>query len=443
MGDHDGDVDLGEVDLSGTFDDAGATDSGGSPQYSGSSEIAKPHHFPCFDGLRAIAALLVVFIHTGWVSGYSVRSSFGIYTSRMEIGVSVFFLISGFLLYRPFAVSHLTNQSPPATLRFWERRLLRIVPAYWLALTLLVYVFHLTTIGPGFGGPLSHYLFLQIYLPTQAFYGMPQTWSLCTEMSFYFFLPLYAVLVSLWARGTHRRLVRELVGVVVLIAVSVIWRVWALNIPYIKVVDGKFVATCTPHCYTSPALSSLLPSWLPSYLDLFGLGILLAVLSVWWSHRSTEPQWLGSRWFPWASWGGAAVAFFAVSHLGIPRSPLYVVTPLVNIERQGLYGLFAFLLLLPAVFGHQDDGSLVRRFLRCWPMVSLGVISYGIYLWHLNLIDEVMKWGHWGKQAAPFLQLTLGTLAITIVAATVSYFALEKPILRVKGRIGWWRRSSV
>ncbi len=76
---------------------------------------------------------------------------------------------------------------------------------------------------------------------------------------------------------------------------------------------------------------------------------------------------------------------------GVPRGGrshiLYIVSPQVNLERQELYGLFAFCLLLPAVFGPQDRGS-IRWLLRSWPMASLGVISYGIYLWHLNLIDQ-------------------------------------------------------
>ncbi|MGH9080292.1 MAG: acyltransferase family protein, partial [Acidimicrobiales bacterium] len=56
-----------------------------------------PRHFACFDGLRAIAAVSVLLLHTAWISGFTLRSSLGIYTSRLEIGVSIFFLISGFL----------------------------------------------------------------------------------------------------------------------------------------------------------------------------------------------------------------------------------------------------------------------------------------------------------------------------------------------------------
>ena len=116
-----------------------------------------------------------------------------------------------------------------------------------------------------------------------------------------------------------------------------------------------------------------------------------------------------------------------------------MLTPRVNLARQELYGVFAFLLLLPAVFGPQD-GTLIRRLLRSWPMVSLGVISYGIYLWHLNLIDEFLKWTGWQAGRVPFGILALCVLGVSVGFASASYFGLERPVLRFKSRIGWWDR---
>ncbi len=168
--------------------------------------VDKPRHFASFDGLRAIAALLVLLLHTAWVSGFTQRSSLGIYLGRLEIGVSIFFLISGFLLYRPFALSHLAGLPEPDRRRFWTRRLLRIVPAYWLALTVLTYGFHSVALGPGWQGFVSHYFFLQIYFPAQSVNGIPQAWSLCTEVSFYLFLPLYAWLMVRRPRTPSRQL---------------------------------------------------------------------------------------------------------------------------------------------------------------------------------------------------------------------------------------------
>jgi peptidoglycan/LPS O-acetylase OafA/YrhL len=128
--------------------EAGAAETGALE--SGALEAAgRPRHFPCFDGLRAIAAVSVVVIHTSFVSGLTTRSGVGIYTARLEIGVAVFFLISGFLLYRPFAAAHVAGLPSPVLGRFWVRRLLRIVPAYWLALTVTTYVLHVNQTRSG------------------------------------------------------------------------------------------------------------------------------------------------------------------------------------------------------------------------------------------------------------------------------------------------------
>ncbi len=136
------------------------------------------------------------------------------------------------------------------------------------------------------------------------------------------------------------------------------------------------------------------------------------------------------------------MVYWLVSHVVNDAAIIYIVPPRVNLARQELYGVFAFLLLLPAVFGPQDRG-LIRRFLQCWPMASLGVISYGIYLWHLNLIYEFLDWTGWHEGAVPFWLLALAVLAITVAFASTSYFGLERPILRIKGRINWWNRGAV
>src|SRR5207247_5786068 len=98
--------------------------------------------FPCFDGFRATAALSVLLLHVAGSSGETQRNHVvGSYLARLDVGVAVFFLISGFLLYRPFAAAHLTGGRAPAALPFFRRRFLRIYPAYWVATTAVVYVF--------------------------------------------------------------------------------------------------------------------------------------------------------------------------------------------------------------------------------------------------------------------------------------------------------------
>ena len=403
------------------------------------ASAVRPRHFGGFDGLRAIAAVSVVLVHTAFDSGFTFTSSLGAYTSRLEIGVSIFFLISGFLLYRPFAVSHLSGRSAPNTRRFWERRLLRIVPAYWLALTLLTYVFHLVKMGPGFANVVVHYFFMQIYFNWSFSYGISQAWSLCTEMSFYLVLPAFAALVVARRKGSSNQLVRELIAVAAVYFLSCWFRWWYTNQSFWTASHGHLQPVCYPHC-TSHVPGWLVTNlWLPAQMDLFALGMLLAVLSAWWTEHDSEPKWLSARWMPWVSWLGAVLAFWAVSHLGIPTQFELLPLRTTSMEQHGLYGIFALLLLLPAVFG-PEDRSLIRRFLRCWPMASLGVVSYGIYLWHIGALDQFMSWTGYVLFEVPFWILSLGTLALSIVVASISYFALEKPVLRLKDRLGWWNR---
>src|SRR4051812_10841150 len=94
--------------------------------------------FPLFDSLRAIAALSVLGFHAAFAAGvYNSDSPLRPFTLRLDVGVSVFFLISGFLLYRPFVKARMAGVKPPATGPYAWRRFLRIVPAYWVALTVI------------------------------------------------------------------------------------------------------------------------------------------------------------------------------------------------------------------------------------------------------------------------------------------------------------------
>jgi peptidoglycan/LPS O-acetylase OafA/YrhL len=93
--------------------------------------------FPLLDGVRALAALSIVFLHVGDGTGFARTNALGAFTSRMDAGVALFFVLSGFLLYRPFVAARLDDRPAPSAGRYLRRRLLRIVPAYWLALLVM------------------------------------------------------------------------------------------------------------------------------------------------------------------------------------------------------------------------------------------------------------------------------------------------------------------
>src|SRR3954451_5306241 len=101
-----------------------------------SSALApSPNRFPLVDSMRAIAALAVFGTHVAFFMGAYDGSPIGPYAQRLDVGVTGFFLISGFLLYRPFVLARQGGDALPAVGAYAWRRGLRIAPAYWVALT--------------------------------------------------------------------------------------------------------------------------------------------------------------------------------------------------------------------------------------------------------------------------------------------------------------------
>ena len=104
------------------------------------TQTSSTRWFGGLDGLRALAATLIVVHHAGFSSGLTFRNEFlGQFFSRMDIGVSIFFVLSGFLLYRPFVEKQFAEKPSDKTKYFWIKRLVRIYPAYWLALIVILW----------------------------------------------------------------------------------------------------------------------------------------------------------------------------------------------------------------------------------------------------------------------------------------------------------------
>src|SRR3981189_1850523 len=155
--------------------------------------------FPLVDGLRAVAALSVLVTHTAFLSGFNGHGELGAITARLDVGVALFFVISGFLLYRPFVAARFERRPAPRVTRFARRRALRILPAYWLALTVLA-------IWPGLavvqGGTWwVYYGLLQDLRVPWIQGGLKAAWSLGVEVQFYLLLPLYAIACARWLGG--------------------------------------------------------------------------------------------------------------------------------------------------------------------------------------------------------------------------------------------------
>ena len=374
--------------------------------------------FPLLDGYRAIAAFMVLTTHVAFNTGEIRTPVLGPLLGRMDFGVTLFFLLSGFLLYRPWARAAMTATSGPAVGGYALRRAARILPAYWamVIFTLLL----LPEIQPvRWQAWPVHLGLLHIYVPGFTLEGLTQTWSLATELAFYILLPVIAWIAGRRGRGNpdaSARFQLTVLAVAVLIA-------WTFTI--LRVTGALGSSTITGY-------------WLPGFLDWFAIGMAAAVIQVRLS-KGDAPAWMLSvrqvaQATGWCLVIAAGLAVIAATPIAGPLT-FDPAEPNSLVIKHVLYGVIAAFLLLPGFLGIGDtsDGvpphSWWAAILANPIVVYLGTISYGVFLWHLVLLRfiqnalglQVFSGGFW-------IVWPLVVLA-SIAVASASWFILERPIL--------------
>jgi peptidoglycan/LPS O-acetylase OafA/YrhL len=385
--------------------------------------------FPCLDAYRGIGMLIVMTNHVAFASGFRFRNdAIGPFIARFDIAIPIFFMVSGFLLFRPIVRSMLEGRSPPNTRGYLRNRGLRILPAYWVAMA-GVFIWwglpELDGVSP-VGVILFYGAMLQTFVASIVFQNYPafdQAWSIGTEVTFYLLLPVAALGLRRWLTGsTPLRMIRNLLWFCfALWCVAQVWR------SGLVLLQPSWIGSAT--------------FWLPANIDFFGIGMAMAVTSA--AHQSGHglPRWieaLGER--PWASWliAGAlwlvVVNPFAFDLFGLfelHADPLDFSREYV--AKLFMYGIVAAFFLLPAMFGPQREG-LIRAFLSSRPMVGLGVVSLGFYLWHKAWLLQAEEW----TGATPFNGSFSKLLAITgaggLACGIISYWAVERPAIGLKRR---------
>jgi peptidoglycan/LPS O-acetylase OafA/YrhL len=185
-------------------------------------------------------------------------------------------------------------------------------------------------------------------------------------------------------------------------------------------------------------LAATMTNWLPGYIGQFALGMALAVASAYIEVTATKPGWLWHPGLAWVSWGFAAACFIAVGNLGLPVSALGNGTEAASLAKQALYGAFGFFIVVPGVFGPARSGA-IRALLSARVVAAVGVVSYGVYLWHQAWVEMILSWSNSRLFAISFPFLALSVTALALASAALSYVVAEHPILH--GRwplVGSW-----
>ncbi|ADG80648.1 Acyltransferase 3 OS=Tsukamurella paurometabola (strain ATCC 8368 / DSM / CCUG 35730 / CIP 100753/ JCM 10117 / KCTC 9821 / NBRC 16120 / NCIMB 702349 /NCTC 13040) OX=521096 GN=Tpau_4078 PE=4 SV=1 [Tsukamurella paurometabola] len=314
-------------------------------------------------GLRAIAAAAVCLTHAAFSTGHYTDDFAGHLWARFEIGVPIFFALSGFLLFRPWVrlLRDGTHRQPDLRRYAWHR-FRRVVPAYWVVVT-FVYLLGLVRpepnpSGAGIDGYLRNLGFIQIYGFGHLRVGLTQAWSLAVEVAFYVALPFIGwVLTAVVCR--YR------------------WR------------PGLLLGSLAALALISPAWMAIAPDiqitarmWPPAYLWWFVAGMALTVCAE-----------LMRGWPRWATPACllVAVTAFVVSALpAIGGPPMMVPKSVVEaIVKSALYLVVATALIAPLGLAPAATDRY-HRFLGSRPMVWLGEISYEYFLVHLIVMDVLL-----------------------------------------------------
>ena len=378
--------------------------------------------FLLLDSLRGFGALGVLVAHTTWFAGGLQADAWTRpYADRIEGVIPMFFVISGFLLYRPFAKARLLQSAPLSVRAYGWRRIIRIVPGFWVAL--VVIAIWLGT--PDIWTPreiLRNFGFLQLYYGGGIHDVIPQAWTLSVEAVFYAALPLWVVAMRRWQGPSFRaRLRQELRALTVLMAVAL---AYAVGLAFVLKPDSDL----------APIALLGIP---PGSMLHFALGMLLAVISVWddAEDRAEPPQPLRflAR-HPAVCWLIAlGTVLLGASQLGLTPELGETATPAQLIGRHLLNTVFAVVVVIPAVFGPPREG-LTRRILASRPLLFIGLISYSFYLWHWAVLQQLFRWkldgtiGFLDNAVAWFVAGGIGAA----ILGTLGFYLVERPAMSLK-----------
>ena len=374
----------------------------------------RDRRFPALNAVRAIGALMVVLTHAAFNTGQINHGWTGAALARLDFGVTLFFVLSGFLLSRPYFLTRALGRPFPSTRHFWWKRALRILPLYWVVVVAAL-LLDPENRDSGWRDWLGDLTLTQLYRHSLLSSSLTQMWSLCTEVAFYLLLPLLCVLLVRGGRrtngratGLHLPTVYWRAGVLALL--GLVWQVVVAQIPGH---EGHYA------------------QWLPGYLPWFLVGVCFAALS---ASLAVDP-----RPHPVERMGHdlvgcwvLAVAVFAIAWSPV-AGPRTLLTPggWEAGAKLVLYTVAGAFFLLPLVFGPERDGWVRTRLSGPVP-VWLGDISYGVFALHMLFLNLVFRLLDIPVFTGHFVTVVVATLLLTLPVASASFYLFERRVLRAK-----------
>jgi peptidoglycan/LPS O-acetylase OafA/YrhL len=416
----------------------------------GLEDTPKKNTIPLLDGVRAFACLIVIWYHIYriprdlhvWAtqpSAYPLLNSFLFFG---KYGVTLFFVLSGFLLFLPFARALLFEKTWPSTRQFYVRRVFRILPAYYLSLILIVILFQRQYLQPQHWNELG--LFFAFFMDsTHATFKQLNApfWTLAIEWQYYMLLPLLGLGMRLivWRVKQNARLPTTIACILALIG-------WGLFSRYF---GTYFMDQHPSETFLVPR--SMLNGILfftygvsGKYLEDFGIGMLLALCFVYAQHPSISSKVRTTlhKLSPWL-WGVGLLCLLVMilwnyNQAYVNTWPLFT-TPLFYthyyLVSELCISLSFGLCVLALLFGP----ALLKWSFEWSPLRWTGMISYSLYMWHLPFLLVFIKWGRpllrdWSPEQA-YGVYWVWVLLVIIPFCFLFYIWAEKPGMKFGERL--------
>jgi peptidoglycan/LPS O-acetylase OafA/YrhL len=352
---------------------------------------------PALDGARGVACLMVLLHHCG--RGHAMSGGAALFNRASAagwMGVDLFFVLSGFLITGLLLDA---QGQAGASLRFWRRRALRILPlAYaFLAIVFFSPLWRHEPWHPGvYAAQWWFWLYannwLALYRPTLDHGVLGHFWSLAIEEQFYLLWPL---VTSFLTRSRLKTLCLVVLGVSTV----------------------AHIAAAALHVGTN-----LICSLTPSRLDGLVLGTWLAVHM----RRPGRAQTPSGRYRVLLATAGVLAVLLLWPAHGLSAGSSWV-------KAIGFLGLAVIFTLFLSGLLLSPGRAVVRRICQLPPLVYLGRISYGFYVLHMPIVMSLRtRWPPANGTLIDCLGFYAAALFAATILATVSWFGFERPLLRLR-----------
>jgi peptidoglycan/LPS O-acetylase OafA/YrhL len=367
------------------------------------------------DAFRTIAILGVVASHLALVSGLRLFGQRDDLAYVGAWGVNCFFVLSGFLLSRPYLEAILGTRPLPSTRMFLTRRFLRIYPLY--ALAVIVSAAAAYTHRPHHlpvGAVVSHLTFLHGFSPSEIFTLNGPLWTMAVDAQFYLLLPLGAfalhALTRRMGKGSGVALIAGTIGAAIVLSIALRWFVFA-----------RYSLSIT-HDPIGPAF--VLARNAIGMGTAFALGIALALIVL----LRRQPNRVVAS--------GIALAGIACFVLLAWAGRTFPDTDAYGVLYDALGAISGALILFGFAEGAFNVIGLVRR---SRVIAAMAAMAYAVYLFHYLVMDTVLglvgKHAHWiPGSPAYIIGLSFPTLLATFAVAYVAHRFVEKPFLALRDR---------